>query len=54
MPGYTKLDLALRWQATKHFEVYARGENLSDENYEEIFGFAALGRFFSGGVTVRF
>ena len=54
VPGYTKLDLALRWQATKHLEVYARAENLLDEDYEEIFGFPALGRFFGAGVTARF
>ncbi len=54
VPGYTKLDLALRWQATKHFEVYARAENLLDENYEEVFGFPALGRLFAAGVIARF
>jgi vitamin B12 transporter len=54
VPGYTKLDLALRWQATKHFELYGRVENLLDENYEEVYGFPALGRFFGAGVTARF
>jgi vitamin B12 transporter len=54
LDGYTKLDAALRWQATKHFEVYARAENLLDEDYEEVFGFPALGRFFGGGLTARF
>ena len=54
VPGYTKLDLALRWQATKHLELYARAENLLDEDYEEVFGFPALERFFGAGVTARF
>jgi vitamin B12 transporter len=54
VPGYAKLDLALHWRATKQFEVYARAENLLDENYEEVFGFPALGRFFAAGVVARF
>ncbi|MCU0786021.1 MAG: TonB-dependent receptor [Verrucomicrobia bacterium] len=54
VPGYTKLDLALRWQATKHLELYARAENLLDEDYEEVFGFPALGRFLGAGVIARF
>ena len=54
VPAYTKLDLALRWQATKNFEVYGRIENLLDERYEEVFAFPSLGRFFAGGVKVQF
>lgn len=54
VPGYTKLDLGLRWQATKNLEIYGRAENLLDEEYEEVFGFPALGRAFYGGVTLRF
>jgi vitamin B12 transporter len=54
VPAYTKLDLAVRWQATKNLELYARAENLSDEKYEEIYGFPALGQFFGAGVTARF
>ena len=52
--GYTKLDLGLRWQATKHFELYGRAENLLGEKYEKAFGFPALGRFFSVGMIARF
>jgi len=54
VPGYAKLDLALHWQATKHLELYARAENLGDEEYEEVFGFPALGRFFGAGLSARF
>jgi vitamin B12 transporter len=52
--SYTKLDLALRWHAQKHLEVFARAENLLGEHYEDAFGYPALGRFFAGGVMVRF
>jgi len=41
----------LRWQATKHLELYARAENLLDERYEEVFGFPALGQFFAAGAA---
>lgn len=54
VPGYTKLDFGLRWQATKNFELYGRVENLTDEKYEEVFGFPALGRFFAAGAVARF
>ncbi len=54
MPGYTKLDLGLRWQVTRNFELYGRVENLTGENYEEVFGFPALGRFFAAGAIAKF
>lgn len=53
-PGYTKLDVSLRWQAAKNIELYGRVENLLAEKYEEAFGFPALGRFFGAGVVVWF
>lgn len=54
VPGYTKFDVGLRWQATKNLELYGRAENLLDEQYEEVFGFPSLGRFFAAGVVARF
>ena len=54
VPGYTKLDVGLRWQATKNFELYGRVENLLAVKYEEAFGFPALGRFFAAGIAARF
>jgi vitamin B12 transporter len=54
LPSYTKFDLGLRWRATKSLEIFGRAENLLDEKYEEVFGFPALGRFFSAGVIAKF
>jgi outer membrane cobalamin receptor len=34
--------------------VFARVENLLDEEYEEAYGFPALGRVLWGGARVRF
>ena len=35
-------------------DLTARVENLLDEEYEQAYGFPALGRVFWGGATVRF
>jgi len=48
--GYTKIDGSLTFQATKHFEVYGRIENLFDRQYQEVLGFPSPGTlFFIGG-----
>ena len=54
LSAYTKLDLALRWQVQKHLEIFARVENLTDEHYQEVFGYPALGRGFYGGLRAQF
>jgi vitamin B12 transporter len=54
LPFYTKLNLALRWQVQKHLEIFARAENLTDERYQEAFGYPALGRGFYGGLRAQF
>ena len=54
LPFYTKLNLAVRWQVQKHLELFARAENLTDERYQEVFGFPALGRGFYGGLRLQF
>jgi len=54
LPGYAKLDLGLTGRLSRHFSLYGRVENLLDQQYEEVFGFPALGRFFSAGVTAHF
>jgi vitamin B12 transporter len=54
LPSYTKLDLALRWRASKKLELYGRVENFLDERYEEVSGFPTLGRALTAGFTARF
>ena len=51
---YAKLDVALRWHLHKHLEVFARVENLTDEHYQEVFGYPALGSGFYGGLRAQF
>ena len=52
--SYTKLDLALRWHVQKHLEVFARAENLLNEQYQEAYGYPALGRGVYGGLRAQF
>ncbi len=38
-PGYTRLDALVTLDLNKHFQVYFRGENLTDDHYDEALGF---------------
>jgi vitamin B12 transporter len=54
LSGYTKVDLGLSYRVSKNFFIYGRVENLLDEQYQEAYGFPALGRFVAAGVIARF
>ncbi len=43
LDGYTLVNAAFSWQITDRLQLFARGENLLDENYQEVFGFGAPG-----------
>ncbi len=53
-PGYTRLDLAARWQLDGRLAPYARLENLADREYAEALGFPAPRRSLVGGLAVSF
>lgn len=38
-PGYTRLDALVTFDLNKHFQVYFRGENLTNDHYDEALGF---------------
>jgi vitamin B12 transporter len=44
LDAYTLVGGQVRWQANDHVEIYARGENLLDEDYQDVFGFHTPGR----------
>jgi vitamin B12 transporter len=48
------VDLGLSYRVSKNFSVYGRVENLLDKQYQEAYGFPALGRFVAAGVIARF
>jgi outer membrane receptor protein involved in Fe transport len=52
--GYYVVDAGASWRLTPWLEVYARGMNLFDRPYEEVYGYPALGRTATGGVRVAF
>lgn len=52
--GFVKWDLGATVTPHPRLSLTARVENLLDEEYEEAYGYPALGRVFWGGATVRF
>ena len=51
---YVKVDLAVSWRVTDRLEIFARGENLTDKEYEEVFGFGSPGAAGYAGASVSF
>lgn len=51
---YAFVNLAAEYEINSCFSVFARINNLGDEQYSEVFGFPALGRTAFGGFKVRF
>ncbi len=51
---YALLNLAARYGVTDNIELFGRVENLLDERYYEVFGYATAGRAAYAGARVRF
>ena len=51
---YSFANFAAEYEFNPHFTIFGRIDNLTDEQYAEIFGFPALGRAAYGGFKVRF
>jgi vitamin B12 transporter len=51
---YAFVNVAAEYEINSRFSVYARVNNLTDEQYSEVFGFPALGRTAFAGFKVRF
>ena len=49
-PGYTLINLAATYNVARGFSVYGRINNLANKQYQEVYGFPALGREFRIGV----
>ncbi|MDX1483210.1 MAG: TonB-dependent receptor [Alphaproteobacteria bacterium] len=52
LSGYTLVNAGLAWQVTQGVEVFARGENLLDEDYQEVFGYGTPGLAVFAGLRV--
>lgn len=53
-PGFTVVDAGATWHLTPHLDVFARGLNLLDREYEEAYGFPAQRRTGIAGVRIAF
>jgi vitamin B12 transporter len=51
---YAFVNLAAEYEINSGVSIFARVNNLTNEQYSEVFGFPALGRTAYGGVKVRF
>lgn len=54
MKAYTLVNIAATYDISEALQVFGRVENLFDDSYQEVFGFAAMGRTAFGGVRIRF
>ena len=51
---YSVVSFATEYEINSHFSIFGRVENLTNEQYAEVFGFPNLGRAAYGGVKFRF
>lgn len=51
---YTLVNFAAEYEINSHFSIFGRIDNLTNEQYEEVFGFPNLGRAAYGGIKARF
>jgi vitamin B12 transporter len=51
---FLTIDLSCSYDITDKFQIFGRIENLFDEKYQEIHGFAVSGRSFYAGGKVTF
>ena len=54
LESYWLVDLALHYDATDTVTLFVRGNNLTDDDYEEVLGYRTLGRTGYAGVRVNF
>ncbi len=54
LESYTRWDARGLLQVTDGVAVSVAGENLTDEVYQELLGYPALGRLVRGGIHVSF
>ena len=51
---YAFVNVAAEYEINKYMSIFGRIDNLTDEQYAEVFGFPALGRTAYAGVKLRF
>jgi vitamin B12 transporter len=51
---YSFVNVAAEYEVDPHMSIFGRIDNLTNEQYSEVFGFPALGRAAYGGLKLRF
>ncbi|MBA2742800.1 MAG: TonB-dependent receptor, partial [Chthoniobacterales bacterium] len=51
---YAFVNISAEYQVNRNLTIFGRINNLTDEQYAEVFGFPALGRGAYGGLRVNF
>ena len=51
---YTLLNAGYAWDMKENVQLFARGENLLDQNYQDVFGYGTPGRAVYAGIRVNF
>ena len=51
---YATVNIAAEYEVNRNLSIFGRIENLTDEEYAEVFGYPNLGRTVYGGLRVRF
>lgn len=54
LDAFTLVGLNAAFDVNKHVTLTLRGENLLDEDYEEVVGYNSQGRGVYGGLRLRF
>lgn len=54
LDDYILVDLAASWQVDEHLDLFIRGENVADQDYEEAFGFGVPGAAVYVGASIGF
>lgn len=54
LDSYTLVNLAGSYEFAKGAEIYLRGENLLNEDYQEVYGFGSPGISFFAGLQIKF
>ncbi|MEM6514454.1 MAG: TonB-dependent receptor, partial [Pseudomonadota bacterium] len=54
LDAYWLVDLAVHYRVNDKLRVFARGTNLLDDDYEQVFGYQTLGRAVFAGVRFNF
>ncbi|MFO1407797.1 MAG: TonB-dependent receptor [Steroidobacteraceae bacterium] len=54
LDAYTLVSLAVRYDVSRSVRLYARGENLLDEDYENVYGYATPGIGVMAGLQVSY